>query len=238
MNEQRKNYDYEQVGVAMTCRSFTEYEKMFVLEKEVLEQGVILDIAAGASSFTATVKSKGIKAHAVDPLYQKSIAEMVEHGRNEITISTEKLAKLTEAMDWSYYGNIELHRENRLKSLEVFMEDYAKADAKDTYYPSALPELPFAANTFSLVLCSHFLFLYQAQFDYLFHLNAVMEMYRVCQAGGQIRIYPVYDLKGAPYSYLEQLINHLNELGALVELRASQLPFLPGSTHYLNIRKQ
>jgi hypothetical protein len=236
MNEQRKYYG--QVGVAMTCRSFTEYEKMFVLEKEDLEQGVILDIAAGASSFTATVKSKGIKAHAVDPLYRKSIAEMAEHGRNEITISTGKLAGLTDTFDWSYYGNIENHCENRLSSLDVFLEDYAKADAKDTYYPSALPGLPFETNTFSLVLCSHFLFLYQEQFDYAFHLNAIMEMYRVCQAGGQIRIYPVYDLKGAPYSCLGQLINHLKELGALVELRASQLPFLPGSTHFLNIRKR
>jgi hypothetical protein len=44
---------YEQVGVAMTCRSFTEYEKMFVLKKEDLDQGSILDIAAGAASFTA-----------------------------------------------------------------------------------------------------------------------------------------------------------------------------------------
>jgi hypothetical protein len=238
MNEQSTNYEYEQVGVAMTCRSFTEYEKMFVLEKEDLEQGVILDIAAGASSFTATVKSKGIKAHAVDPLYQKSITEMAEHGRNEIAISTEKLAKLTESMDWSYYGNIERHRENRLSSLDVFMEDYAKADAKETYYPSALPELPFDNNTFSLVVCSHFLFLYQEQFDYTFHLNALMEMYRVCQVGGQIRIYPVYDLKGKPYAFLEQLINHMKELGASLELRASQLPFLPGSTHFLNIRKR
>jgi SAM-dependent methyltransferase len=235
MNEQRKYY--EQEGVAMTCRSFTEYEKMFVLDQEILEQAVILDIAAGASSFTAAVKSKGIKAYAVDPLYRKSIAEMAEHGRNEIRLSTEKLAKLTETYDWSYYGNIERHRENRLSSLEIFMEDYAKADAKDTYYPSALPELPFATNTFSLVLCSHFLFLYQEQFDYPFHLNAIMEMYRVCRIGGHIRIYPVYDLKGTPYSYLEQLINHLKEQGASVELRASQLPFLPGSTHFLNIHK-
>jgi hypothetical protein len=236
MNEQRKYY--EQAGVAMTCRSFTEYEKMFVLDQELLGQGAVLDIAAGASSFTATVKSQGIKAHAVDPLYGKSIAEMAEHGRNEITIATNKLAKLMDTYDWSYYGNIERHRENRLASLDIFMEDFAKAEARDTYFSSALPEMPFAANTFSLVLCSHFLFLYQEQFDYSFHLSALMEMYRVCKVGGQIRIYPVYDLKGEPYSFLEQLIDHMKQLGALVDLRASQLPFIPGSTHFLNILKR
>jgi hypothetical protein len=229
---------YEQVGIAMTCRSYTEYEKMFVLNKEDLQQGVILDIAAGASSFTAAAKSKGIKAYAVDPLYLKSIPEMAEFGRNEINVSTEKLVNLTQTFDWSYYGSPELHRENRLRSLDVFMEDYAKADAVETYFPSALPELPFASNTFSLVLCSHFLFLYQEQFDYSFHINAVIEMLRVSRAGGQIRMYPIFDFKGAPYPSLERLMNEIQEHGAITELVPSELPFIRGSTHYLKIQKQ
>jgi hypothetical protein len=229
---------YEQVGVAMTCRSYTEYEKMFVLKKEDLQQGVILDIAAGASSFTAAAKSKGIKAFAVDPLYLKSIPEMAEFGRNEIAISTEKLANLTQNFDWSYYGSPELHREHRLRSLDVFMEDYVKADAVNTYFSSALPELPFAAGTFSLVLCSHFLFLYQEQFDYTFHINAVIELLRVCRAGGQIRIYPIFNFKGSPYPSLERLMSEMQEHGAISELVPSELPFIPGSTHFLKIQKQ
>jgi hypothetical protein len=228
---------YEQAGVAMTCRSFAEYEKMFVLKKEDLEQGVILDIASGASSFTAVAKSQGIKAYAVDPLYQKTIPEMAEHGRNEITISTDKLAKLTNKFDWTYYGNLELHQEIRLRSLDVFLEDYSKADAGHTYKSSALPQLPFPSNTFSLVLCSHFLFLYQEQFDYSFHILAVTEMLRTCQKGGQIRIYPVFDLKGVIYPNLERLMSQIQEQGALAELIASELPFILGSTHYLNIQK-
>jgi hypothetical protein len=235
MNEPSKIY--EQVGIAMTCRSYTEYEKMFVLKDEELQQGVILDIAAGASSFTTSAKIKGIKAFAVDPLYLKSIPEMAEHGRNEITISTEKLAKLTQNFDWSYYGSPELHCENRLRSLDLFMEDYGKEDASHTYFTSALPELPFASGTFSLVLCSHFLFLYQEQFDYSFHINAVIEMLRVCRAGGQIRIYPILDFKRLPYPNLERLMSQLQELGAKAELIPSKLPFIPGSTHYLNIHK-
>jgi hypothetical protein len=228
---------YEQVGIAMTCRSYTEYEKMFVLKEEDLQQGVILDIAAGASSFTAAAKSKGIKAFAADPLYLKSIPEMAEFGRNEINVSTEKLANLTQTFDWSYYGSPELHRENRLRSLDVFMEDYAKVDAVDTYLSSALPELPFASGTFSLVLCSHFLFLYQEQFDYNFHINAVIEMLRLCQVGGQIRIYPIFDFKGLPFPNLEKLKSQIGEHGAIAELAPSELPFIPGSTHYLKISK-
>jgi hypothetical protein len=228
---------YEQAGVAMTCRSFTEYEKMFVLEKVDLENGIILDIAAGAASFTATAKNNGFNAMAVDPLYNKTVSEMAQHGLSEIAIATEKLAKLQDKFDWTYYGSLEHHRQNRIESLEAFMKDYANEDAINTYIPSALPQLPFESNRFSLVLCSHFLFLYQEQFDYSFHLNALLEMLRVSQAGGQIRIYPVYDLKGFPYPNLEGLMSELENQGATVQLIASELPFLPGSTHFLNIRK-
>jgi hypothetical protein len=235
MNEQR-NF-YEQVGVAMTCRSYTEYEKMFVLNQEDLQQGIVLDIAAGASSFTAVAKSKGIQAIAVDPLYQKSVPEMAEFGHNEITTSTDKLSKLTQTFDWSYYGSPEQHREKRVRSLDIFINDYAKADADQTYFTSALPELSFASNTFSLVLCSHFLFLYQEQFDYNFHINAVIEMLRVSRAGGQIRIYPIFDFKGLPFLNLEKLMSQIGEHGAIAELAPSELPFIPGSTHYLKISK-
>jgi hypothetical protein len=235
MNEQRKFY--EQVGVAMTCRSYTEYEKMFVLNEEELQNGTILDIAAGASSFTAVARSKGIQAIAVDPLYLKSVPDMAEFGHKEITTSTDKLSKLTQTFDWSYYGSPELHRENRLRSLDVFMSDYAKADADQTYFTSALPELSFPSHTFTLVLCSHFLFLYQEQFDYNFHINAVIEMLRVCQVGGQIRIYPIFDFKGLPFPNLEKLMSQIGEHGAIAELAASELPFIPGSTHYLKLSK-
>jgi hypothetical protein len=235
MTEQRKFYQQE--GVAMTCRSYTEYEKMFGLKQTDLQQDIILDIAAGAASFTAAAKSKGIKAIAADPLYLKSIPEMAEHGLNEITLSTEKLTKLKQNFDWSYYVSPELHRENRLRSLDIFMEDYSKPAAAATYFSSALPELTFASDTFTLVLCSHFLFLYQEQFDYDFHIHAVIEMLRVCRSGGQIRIYPVFDFKGLPYPNLARLTDQLLELGAITELVPSELPFIPGSTHYLCIHK-
>jgi SAM-dependent methyltransferase len=228
---------YEQVGVAMTCRSFEEYEKMFVLNRKELQLGAVLDIAAGASSFTAGARASGINAAAVDPLYHLSLEQMAVHGLDEIEVSTAKLAKLTNQYNWTYYGNLEHHRDNRLKSLDLFLQDYASKEASQVYIPCALPQLPFRDNTFFLVLCSHFLFLYQEQFDYTFHLNAVKEMLRVCRSGGEIRIYPVYDLKGRPYTYLKQLLDDLNGICAVSELIKSELPFLPGSTHFLSVRK-
>jgi hypothetical protein len=67
-----KNNFYEQLGVAMTCRSFAEYERMFDLVKSDLQKGSILDIASGASSFTAMARRHGYEAFAVDPLAVKS----------------------------------------------------------------------------------------------------------------------------------------------------------------------
>jgi hypothetical protein len=62
-------------------------------------------------------------------------------------------------------------------------------------------------------------------------------MLRICQIEGQIRIYPVFDLKGLVYPNLQKLMSQIQEQGAAAELIASELPFIPGSTHYLSIRK-
>ncbi len=48
---------YEQIGVAMTCRSYEEYERMFACDFGGSKLGAILDIAGGASSFTADARA-------------------------------------------------------------------------------------------------------------------------------------------------------------------------------------
>ena len=57
------------------------------------------------------------------------------------------------------------------------------------------------------MLCSHFLFLYEGQFDYAFHRDAVLEMMRVCKTGGTLRIYPVMSLGWTPYARMEELLD-------------------------------
>ena len=82
---------YEQIGVAMTCRSYEEYKKMFSLEDALLEKSKILDVAAGASSFVAKANIRGYDA--VDPLYSLTPEEMVTHGQKEMRKATQKLKK-------------------------------------------------------------------------------------------------------------------------------------------------
>jgi len=185
---------YEQVGVAMTCRSFQEYVDMFSLPVEWMEKGPILDVGAGASSFTAEANQKGLSAVAVDPLYAMDPQAIYAKGKQEIVESTEKLSGLASAFHWDYYGSLDNHQKNREDSLERFIRAYIADEAKQTYIPGVLPRLPFADAQFSLVFGSHFLFLYHQQFDEAFHLRALTELVRVCRPGGQVRLYPTVGL--------------------------------------------
>ncbi|WP_282936741.1 methyltransferase domain-containing protein [Paenibacillus sp. RC67] len=233
MNKQH----YEQVGVAMTCRSFAEYELMFALDRALLQEGPILDVASGASSFTAEACARGYQAQAADPLYSMDAESICEHGLREIELSTQKLDGIKDVYDWSYYGTLERHRALREQSLERFIEDFQRSEGSDRYKAAGLPELPFDNDTFSLVLCSHFLFLYQEQFDEEFHLRAVRELLRVCRKGGRVLIYPLLSLRWDRYPKLDSLLDEMKSDEITVEMGTSELVFIPGSREFLSLKK-
>jgi SAM-dependent methyltransferase len=228
---------YEQIGVAMTCRSYEEYEKMFSLEQSLLKKGKILDVAAGASSFVAEAKMKGYDAVAVDPLYKMTIDEMTKHGQRELEAATEKLTKYAHLYVWEGYKNLEHHDQLRKHALELFLEQYRHDKNKEFFIPAALPCLPFEDNTYTLVLCNHFLFLYQEQFNNQFHLKAIQEMIRVTKKGGVIRVYPIVGFKDEEYPYLDRLIETLNDERIKAEKIKTNFRFLPSATHFLSISK-
>jgi len=233
MSMQRQEV-YEQAGVAATCRGFEEYKRMFDLP-DSLEGKRILDIAGGASSYTADCCSRGIAALAVDPRYAYEPELVLADAREEIERSTEKLRSLAHRFDWSYYGNIDLHRAGRLESFHRFAADFSAADAKDRYKAGALPSLPCGNDSFDIVLCSHFLFLYADQFDASFHEQAVLDMIRVCRPGGQVKIYPLMSLRWEPYPHMDSLLAAISRTGAVPSLASSHLPFIPSSSKMLVI---
>lgn len=230
---------YEQIGVAMTCRGYAEYERMFDLDETVLRtrSGTVLDVAAGASSFAAEARSKGFTVVSADPRYGHTAEQLEAEGLAEIATSSEKLGRLADRFDWSYYGDLERHRAGRFESLRMFVQDYAKSDRREKYKAEQLPNFSFADDTFSMVLCSHFLFLYREQFDDGFHRAALAELLRVCRPGGEVRIYPILGLDWKPYPQFGDLIAYLESLGAKCRLHQSGLPFIPGSTQMLCILK-
>ncbi|MBP1989279.1 class I SAM-dependent methyltransferase [Paenibacillus eucommiae] len=236
MSIEKLNF-YEQSGVAMTCRTFEEYVSMFALKPHLYQGERVLDVAGGASSFTAEACSRGILAEAVDPMYIKSVEQIQEHGVQEIKVSTAKLRDLQHLYNWEYYGDIAQHQAGREKSLKLFLDDYAREDAALRYHRGRLPELPFEEGMFALVLCSHFLFLYEEQFDFAFHLEAVGELLRICKSGGEVLIYPLLNFRTEQYSRLDELLETLQQDGNLVELVTTELPFLPNSKYFMKIRK-
>jgi SAM-dependent methyltransferase len=232
---------YEQLGVAMTCRSFDEYAAMFQLTEKELSAGPILDVAAGGSSFAAGATVAGYEAFAIDPRYQGDSSAWIQEAAREIVTSTEKLASIQDRFDWSYYGSLEQHREGREASLLQFQTDLQSNSAQETkrYINGRLPSLPLPDNRYGLVLCSHFLFLYAEQFAYDFHLASIRELLRVCKPGGQVRIYPLLSLRWEPYDRLEELIEAIQGEGkAEAAIQTTGLPFIPGSIHYLNLLKK
>lgn len=226
---------YAQSGVAMTCRSFEEYKEMFMLEQDLLGNGAILDVAAGASSFTAELQQRGYKAVAVDPLYKLSTEKIGQLGREEIIIASQKLSKNKNLFIWNNYNSVDQHDEIRIGSLKQFLESYRLDKNKETYIAATLPSLPFDDHTFSLVFCNHFLFLYQEQFDFTFHVNAIQEMLRVTEKGGSICIYPLVGFKDELYPHLNELIETITKNGVHAKLADTNFRFLPSATHFLKI---
>lgn len=232
-----QNQEYPQMGVAMTCRSFQEYMDMFALDESHLQQGKIVDVAGGASSFIAEASTRGYNTVAADPQYALSPKHIEQAGRQEIENSTAKLAAIAHVFNWSYYHNLDNHRKLREKSLQMFADHYARPENRGHYVSAVLPTLPFADDSFGLVVCSHFLFLYHDQFDYDFHRNALLELARVCRPGGQIRLYPIVSLKWEPYPHLEQLLQVLQSKGMKTKFIPTKLPFAPNSMQVLCLEK-
>ncbi|HIW32242.1 MAG TPA: class I SAM-dependent methyltransferase [Candidatus Paenibacillus intestinavium] len=228
---------YAQQGVAMTCRSFEEYESMFMLDETMLTTGKILDIAAGASSFTAECISRGYDATACDPLYKLSDDQIYEFGKQQLSIASEKLNSKKDAFNWNYYKDIETHDDIREHSLEKFIDSYRSDFDKEAYMNAMLPNLPFEDDTFSSIVCNHFLFLYQEQFDYSFHLAAIKEMIRITKKDGIILLYPLVGFKDELYPQLDVLQEELAELGVDVSIRSTEFRFLPSADSMLAIRK-
>ncbi|MDP5274526.1 class I SAM-dependent methyltransferase [Chengkuizengella axinellae] len=230
---------YEQIGVAMTSRSFEEYLKMFSLQSETLNQGSILDVASGASSFTAEANRRGYHCISVDPLYELTYKDISIYGEKELSSIPEKLSNIEHIFDWSYYLSVEHHQKLREDSFEIFKNDYDTIDRPSKYVKGTLPLLPFEDNTFSMVLCSHFLFLYHEQFDFQFHLHSIQEFIRVCKPDGEIRIYPLVTLTFDQYPHLEMVMKKLEKMeGIKIEKVKSNLPFIPNSPYFLRLKKR
>jgi hypothetical protein len=172
-------------------RSYREYLSMFKLNPDFLKNKKVLDCAAGASSFTSWAWINGIQSTATDILYGDDVESLREKFLNDFSTLLKVHSGLDQKVDWGFFQDSEKMIEDRVETYNQFITDYEKF--QERYVAGRLPHLPFADNQFNLVLCSHFLFLYDDRLDYRFHLESIQEMLRIAR---EVRIYPIVRLRG------------------------------------------
>ena len=141
------------------------------------------------------------------------------------------MQKARDRFEWDYYGSPEDVVQRRRDVLTSFIADFQAATRRGRYVSACLPELPFLSQSFDLVLCSHLLFLYSAEFDAATHISFLRELLRV---GREVRVFPLLDMDGNPSAHLEDTIQALRA-STRVELVPLSFEFRSGDSKMLRL---
>jgi hypothetical protein len=198
-------------------RTLAEYAQCFALDVAALRGRDVLDVAGGASSFTAEACARRIDAVAVDPLYGATLEELETRANADIEqfVATSRAAGRTTAGRWPSFPAAE--GESRLAA-ERFLADYAVHFAHGRYVSGGLPRLPFFDGTFDLVLCAQLLFVGGPPFDFDWHLAACRELVRV--SASEVRLHPLSGSDGRVFARLAALRRELKAGGIATEVRS------------------
>jgi hypothetical protein len=229
--EQNTKLDLERI--VFIGRTFEEYMDMFSLSMEELKGKRILDCPAGACSFTAVGNKLGLDVTACDIAYYHSIEDLENKGLQDIEHAMEHMEKAKNNYMWDDFKDIEGLREHRLRALKDCVNDMREANER--YVPVTLPSLPFKDAEFDMILSAHFLFMYADRLDYQFHITTLKELLRVSKE--EIRIFPLVDLEGKRYEYLDHLVSYLTESGCTVEEVKVPYEFQKNANSMLKIKK-
>ncbi|AEH38799.1 hypothetical protein [Halopiger xanaduensis] len=222
---------FEVTDCAVIGRTFEEYLAMFDLEPADLERKRVLDCPSGVASFVATAADRGVDAVGADIIYEQSRDELARRCRDDRESVADQILEKPSLFEWSFYDSPADRRRYLRRASERFLDDYADGRQDGRYVAAALPTLPFARDSFSLVLSAHFLFLYGDRFDATFHREALRELCRV--AADEVRIYPLQGLDAEPSPYLETVLPALEAEGYEPTRVPVPFEFQQGSTEML-----
>ena len=214
-------------------RSFDEYARMFALGPRELS-GRILGCGDGPASFNAEATRRGIRVVSCDPIYEFDetlLQRRIDETASQIIEQTRRNAG---EFVWDTIRSIDELRETRMAAMTRFLEDFAPGRAAGRYVAAALPTLPFADNTFDLAVSSHFLFLYTAHLGESFHIEAVRDM---CRVAGEVRIFPLLALGGAPSAHVGPVTDNLTRAGFAVSVEQVPYEFQRGGNRMLRVRR-
>lgn len=214
-------------------RTYDEYLKMFDLTSEELNNNKILDAPGGACSFTSIAGQLGYNSTSTDIAYYHSAEQLYQKGKQDIKHAIEGMSEVKEKYIWNYFNTIDDLEHHRISALNDCV-NHMKVTPQ-SYIPSILPDLPFEDNQFDLILSAHFLFMYADRLDLDFHRKTIKEMIRVSRR--EIRIFPLTDLTGNRYEYLQDIHKFVNELGWKTEERIVSYEFQKNANSMLRLYK-
>ncbi|MBH0777774.1 methyltransferase domain-containing protein [Nocardia bovistercoris] len=191
----------------------------------------VLDCPSGAAAFTAEVCARGGAATACDISYfDGGIERVAADATAEAVRGNDYVRAHREQYRWSFFTDPDHHLRVRRAASEQFAA-HTRTDPH-RYVPARLPTLPFADDSFDLVLSSHLLFSYADRLDYRFHLDAVTEMIRVTT--GELRIFPLTPIGStAPYARIAELRADLDTRGIATRITDVDYEFQTGGNQML-----
>jgi len=218
-------------GPIFIGRSWAEYIRMFNIDLEDIVGESILDCGAGASSFTALMSEKGFDIKAVDIIYNESADILSVKCREHLELLVAGL-KSADLFVWDFFKDIGDLKKHRINACRKFIDDYRKYKGCRYVYGD-LKCLPFEDNSFSIVLCSHLLFIYDHRLDYDFHLKTIGEMLRV--SSNELRIYPLVKNLGKKSVFVKHIMDDFSDFD--VEIVKVDYEFRRGGNEMLRIVK-
>lgn len=213
-------------------RTLEEYRSMFDLSECNLRRK-ILACADGPSSFNSELSATGGKVISIDPVYEFDAQKIMARIDEVYPVVMQQIRETYSSFVWSKITSVEMLGRIRMQAMNAFLNDFEQGKIEGRYQSGSLPRLGFEKNTFSLALCSHFLFLYSDHFDASFHIQSLLEMNRVAQ---EVRVYPLYNLDGTLSVHLDEVQAALAEHGLCVEIRKVEYEFQKGANEIMVIK--
>lgn len=192
----------------------------------------ILGCGDGPASFNTEMTQLGKTVVSIDPVYQFSAEHIEQRVQDTYESIISQVKHNADCYVWQNFRDADELGKARLSAMENFLSDYELGKAEGRYLHQALPSLNFDDNQFELCLCSHLLFLYAEHLTLAFHITSIHELLRVAS---EVRIFPLIQLNGEPYPYLDVVLEELSSKGYSVQIEPVAYEFQKGGDKMLRI---
>ncbi|SBO42068.1 class I SAM-dependent methyltransferase [Cyanobium sp. NIES-981] len=196
-------------------RTGEELLAMFGLDPQEVGGLQVLDCPGGPGSLSCLLRRLGAAPTAVDPSYGLSAHDLEARTLEDIArVAAQQPGDPTFRDDFDREGYFRAKQE----AFRQFQAD--RQEHPQNYLAAALPRLPFADQSFDLVLSGSLLFAYApvgdggllqgAGLDLDWHAAALQELLRVCRR--ELRVYPAHTLQGGAariHPYVAPLLEQL-----------------------------